>query len=125
MMIDKVFEWLESVLPAGRYQMFEGQWVESAADKDKFYAVVQSSGGMSPLVKMRRPSYRVVLIGPRNKRSEAATLKQDVEVIFNAALDVNSVPCGATIITPIGEPVGPGFTTENRAHIQLDLRVFF
>lgn len=125
MMINKVRDWLASILPADKYTANFGEWVESTADKDKFYLVVSGSGGASPNVKARQPNFHIVLLGPRNKRNEAASLNQDIESIMSAAMDHNSVPCGATIITPIGEPVGPGFTTENRAFMQLDLRVIF
>lgn len=119
-MFDELVSWLEDILP--NYQMSRGMFIDSPALYGSYICSVTASGGAAIDVDVRRPRYRVVLIGPRNGRQYADEVQADAEKIMAATQDPD-VPCGIAIIWAMGEPIGPGYTTENRAHMQLDLQV--
>ena len=120
-MYDALVDWLETILPD--YQMSRGMWVDNPALNDLFICAVQASGGPAIDVDDRRPRYRVILLGPRNGRQHAAQVQADAEAIQAATMA--GQPCGAASIRAMSEPTGPGYTQENRAHMQLDLQITF
>lgn len=121
MLLTDVRDWVMATLPAGYTAQFA--WVESSqpADAVKRYCIVQQMGGSGPVVETRYPRFRVVLLGRRNERGDAQQILADIEGLMQAAMG-DSTPCGAANIRAITEPVGPGFTTENRAWAQVDFQ---
>lgn len=122
-MFDAFVEWLESVLGT-QYQYSRGQWVDSAALAGIWIASVHQNGGPGPDVDDRRQRFRVILLGPRNARQSSVQITEHIESLVQAAMG-DAVPCGAASVRAIGEPAGPGYTTENRAWFSLDLEVLF
>ncbi|MNZ87977.1 hypothetical protein D3C78_1068560 [compost metagenome] len=92
--------------------------------KDTWIASVVRNGGPPAVVDTRRPRFRVILLGPRNGRQHVLTINRNIESLALAAMG-DSVPCGAVSVRALGEPVGPGYTTENRAWYSLDLEILF
>lgn len=123
-MIDAFEQWLIDLPKSQTYQLFVGEWVESNQDANKFYLMYRQDGGSSPFIDVRKPNLGIILVGRRNKRSDAEFLKTDANAIIEAVID-GIAPCGAANITALGEPVGPGFTTEGRAFYQLNLQITF
>ena len=117
-------EWVAAALGQAAYIYAYGMWVETAQTAANSYCVVQSTGGAAPDVEDRRPRYRVILLGRRNERGDSELVLADAELLMQASLG-DSAPCGAANVRAIGEPVGPGFTTENRAWAQVDFEVLF
>ena len=122
-MFEEFADWLKAVL-GDSYEYARGQWVDSTTSDSKFYCSIQGAGGPMPDVDDRRPRYRVILLGPKNGRQHASALQADVEKIMEASLS-GVVPCGAASIRAIGEPSGPGYTTENRAWVSVTFQVTF
>lgn len=122
-MFDDLAEWVQAALREG-YQYSRGMWIDHESLYDSFICAIQSMGGPGPDVDDRRPRYRILLVGPRNGRQHAPQLQQDIETLAQAALG-DSVPCGAASLQALGEPVGPGYTTENRAWYSLDLEAIY
>ena len=120
-MLAEFKDWVESML-ADRYSYTLGQWVESA--QDKRYCVIQPAGGMAPNVEDRRPRFRVLLIGGRNKRQDAMSLIADASILIDETLN-NSAPCRVAGIKALGEVIGPGYTSENRAWVQVDFELVY
>lgn len=123
-MYDAIIEWLVSVLPAGRYKLQQGEWVEQVSDYDQPFVVVQIDGGPPVDVTTRRKDARIILLGPRNVRPYAATVLADLESLVQAALQY-AAPCGAAHIRVMAEPSRPSYTTENRAWSMLDFQIIF
>ena len=119
MLLTDVRDWVMAALPAGYTSKFA--WVEASADAAKRYCVVQQAGGSGPVVETRYPRFRVILLGRRNERADAEQILADIEGLVQAAMG-DSAPCGAASIRAVTEPVGPGFTTENRAWAQVDFQ---
>lgn len=118
-------EWAEAVLGSGYVYSF-GMWLETAEAATQTFCVIQGAGGPDPVVDDRRPRVRVILLGRRNERGDAKKLSIDAGALMQAAThEARTVPCGAANVRAIGEPVGPGFTTENRAWFQVDFEVLF
>lgn len=122
-MYSALVEWLQSILGSS-YQYSRGAYVDSAAIKDLFICVIHGQGGTAIDVDDRRPSYRVILLGPENGRQYAAQIQDDMELIMRATIESDS-PCGAAHIQAINEPVGPAYTIENRPWCAVDLQVTF
>lgn len=116
-------DWLTSVLGEA-YEVSSGQWVDGQDLAETWIAAVVQNGGPPVSVDDRRQRYRVILLGPRNGRQHVSTINQSIESLVQAAMG-DAVPCGAASVRAIGEPVGPGYTTENRAWYSLDLQVLF
>lgn len=124
-MIDAFEQWLIDLPKSQTYQLFVGEWVESNQDADKFYLMYRQDGGPAPGPDIRWSNVGVILVGRRNKRSDAEFLKLDANAIIEAAIAHEVIPKCSVIVNALGEPVGPGFTTEGRAFYQLNLQVIF
>lgn len=101
-----------------------GMWVETSATANTSYCVIQGTGGPAPDVEDRRPRFRVVLLGRRGTPGDSQTVYAAAQALVEAALG-ESAPCGAASVRAITEPVGPAFTTENRAWVQVDFEVLY
>lgn len=123
-MFDEFKAWVEAVLE-GRYKPTQGQWEETTANQADFFCSLHSLGGPSPDVDDRRPRYRVLLLGPRGSRAAVEQTKADIHALADAALSGDLIPCGAASIRALGEPAGPGYTTENRAWWSLDFQITY
>ena len=104
---------------ASGYTLAYGQWAEAAMDDSKMYCVVQASNGPAAQTDVRRPRFRVVLLGRRGQRGDSQKVMTDAEAIVVAALGP-SLPCNSARVG-VDEPSGPGFTTENRAWVSVNL----
>ncbi len=122
MTLTDVRDWVVAALPSGF--SIVPYWVESSFPPDwvKRYCVVQQMGGGGPAVDVRYARYRVVLLGPRNDREDYTQIMAAAEALLQASMG-DSAPCGAANIRAIAEPIGPGFTTENRAWAQVDFEI--
>ncbi|WP_322997954.1 hypothetical protein [Castellaniella sp.] len=118
-MLVEVRDWLATLLTGYTFQY--GAWVESAQDAATRYCVVQAAGGPVAVVDVRRPRFRVILLGRRNHREDAEQVMADAEAVV-AACQGDSLPCHAARVAA-GEPAGPGFTTENRGWASVDIEV--
>lgn len=118
-MLVEVRDWLDTLLTGYTFQY--GAWVESAQDAATRYCVVQAAGGPVAVVDVRRPRFRVILLGRRNRREDAQQVMTNAETIV-AACQGDSLPCHAARVAA-QEPSGPGFTTENRAWASIELEL--
>lgn len=147
-MFDEFYEWLRNQLadmapgvlagsesveagqtnvPAGTVigiQYSRGQWIDNPALDDSYICSIRSAGGPSPDVDDRRPRFQVMLLGPRDGRQFASRISDCMEGLMQRSL-TEPPPCGAASIRAINEPVGPGYTTENRAWYSLDFQLTF
>lgn len=122
-MFEALVDWLTAVLGEA-YEVSSGQLVDGPDLAETWIAAVVQNGGPPVSVDDRRQRYRVILLGPRNGRQHVSTINQNIESLVRAAMG-DAVPCGGASVRAIGEPVGPGYTTENRAWYSLDLQVLF
>lgn len=122
-MLDEMKEWIESIL-ASAFVYAKGQFIDSEAMADKSVCSIRAFGGAAIDVDDRRPRFRIVLFGPRGERSAVSMVQAAAESLVQGSLGATA-PCGAAAVRTIGEPVGPGFTAENRAWFSLDLQVTF
>ena len=123
-MFDAFLAWLKLTIAESDYVYSRGMWVDHKDVFDKSIAAVLQIGGPAPDVDDRRPRYRLILLGPRNRRDQAPQLHAHMEALMQAALG-DSVPCGAASVRAITEPMGAAYTTENRAWYSLDFEVLF
>ncbi|HBO3404126.1 TPA: hypothetical protein L4S50_002371 [Pseudomonas aeruginosa] len=122
---DAFQDWLASILGDG-FQYSRGMWVDHPSLDSAFIAAIQQTGGPPTQVDVRHLRFKVILLGPKGmeSRKRVADVGRSIEAVAQAALG-DSVPCGAASVRAIGEPIGPGYTTENRAWYSLDLEVLY
>lgn len=123
-MYESISQWIMAMLPEGRYEEAQGQWVEDVTDAADRYAVIQIDGGPAIDVETRRKDVRIILLGQRNTRGDAPVVLSDIESLLQAALQY-AAPCGAAHTRVMSEPSRPGYTTEDRAFTMLDLQIIF
>lgn len=123
-MFDAFVAWVKGAAPEPGYVYSRGMWVETPALANIQIAAVHQMGGPSPDVDDRRIRYRVILMGARNDRAAVIAIENDIHALAVLAMG-DALPCGASRVRAIGEPVGPGYTNENRAWYSLDLEVLF
>ena len=122
-MLTEFKEWAQTVLGTS-YTYAMGMWVETTATANTSYCVIQGAGGPTPDVEDRRPRFRVVLLGRRAQPGDSQAVYAAAQALVEASLGA-SAPCGAASVRAITEPVGPAFTTENRAWVQVDFQVLY
>ena len=122
-MITHFKDWAASVIGSS-FTYAYGMWLETQSTVNSRLCVIQATGGPAPDVDDRRPRYRVVVLGRRDKREDAQQLIEVAEALMQATQD-ESAPCGAASVRAIREPVGPAFTAENRAWVQVDFEVLY
>lgn len=129
-MFEAFADWIGLTFPndkqgtQGGYMHWRGPWVDSPALKPRRILVIIPMGGPAPNVEDRRKRFQVIMLGIENNRADSVQVGKDIELLADAALG-NSRPCGAASVRAMGEPTGPGFTTENRAFYMLDFEVIF
>ncbi|WP_082900695.1 phage tail termination protein [Achromobacter insolitus] len=123
-MFEQFKDWVALTIPSHLYTYSRGMWQDSAAVAESWFCALLQMPGPGPDVDDRRPRYRVLLLGPRNGRQHAGDIQAHAEALVQAAMG-EVVPCGAASVRAIGEPVGPGYTTENRPWYSVDFQVLF
>lgn len=122
-MYDEFIDWVSSVI-GPTYTMSRGMWIDSPSAAGLFIASVHGTGGLGVDVDDRRPRFRVVLLGRRETRSDVVSVGNSIQLLVQSAID-GTVPCGAATIRAIGEPIGAGYTEENRPWYSVDFEVVF
>lgn len=120
-MFSELKEWIESLLGT-EYQYSMGPWQETN-DLD-FVCTIIGMGGAGVDMDIRKPRFKIMLLGPRNGRQYASKVLTDIDNLIQLAIDSNP-PCGAATIRAVTEPTGPGYTTENRAWVSVDFQIIY
>ena len=122
-MILELKDWVLAQLPT--YSPAIGEWQDSPATYERFIFAIQAHGG-SPRVDVRYPNFRVLLLGPRNGRDKQLQVFADADKLVAATMAENAIiPCGAANLRALGEPTGPGLTTENRIWVSVPFEIIF
>lgn len=120
-MIDRIILWVDENT-ALAYAFSVGMWIDAPAFFDKNICAIRHAGGSPTVVDDRRQRFQIILLGPRNKRESALALLDDANKLITAAIS-GIVPCAAANIRAMSEVIGPGYTAENRAWVQVDFEV--
>lgn len=123
MMIQMLKDWLAARV-AG-YTFAFAQWQDSPANYGTKFVVIQATGGSATEVDLRRARFRVLFFGQRGERGQSQALMQEAEALIQATLADAGEPCGAARVRAIGEYIGPAFTNEDRAWVQMDFEIYF
>lgn len=122
-MLNDFTDWVERHVQG--YATFIGGFSETGADHTKHVCVVQQVGGAPESMGARRPRFRVFLLGPRNNRGASRKVYDDANALVSASIEHLDLPCKATNVKALVEPVGPNFTKEGRAWAQIDFELIF
>lgn len=121
--IDRLMEWMSPAI-GSRWQMADGGFPDGPKFNDHFMCVVRGTGGPAPDVDDRRPTFRVILLGPTKSRKDKTLVRDACEAIMQLTLG-ESTPCGIAGVKALGEPVGPAYTAEDRAWMSLELQMTY
>lgn len=113
------YDWLRTLPETAGYKISQGAWTEEPGRKIALWAqggrfVGDSAGGLG------YPEVRVVIVGERQTRSDAEVVGNLADVINRAARDAGCVG-NVVRIRPMAGMIGPGYTTENRAWVEISL----
>lgn len=120
-MFEHVLDWLTLVL-GPKYRPSMGQFVDGPELNDSWIAALYGEGGPAPSAGDRHQRFKILLLGPIEGREHASSLSSDAQTLLDAC-DFGVVPCGAANIRAIAEPIGPGYTAENRAWYSMSVEV--
>ncbi len=120
-MFNDLKAWVEELLGTD-YQYSQGAWVET--ESLGFVCCIFGMGGAGVDMDIRRPRFKIMLLGPRGERNQASKLLADIESIIDMSIN-SDPPCGAASIRAITEPTGPGYTEENRAWVSVDFQIIY
>lgn len=109
--------WLETLTGVTAYnaRWSYGPWTEQPG---RIIALYQDGGRR--VDQEDYPIIRVVLVGARDSRPDSVVALELAEHIRDAAAAETCIG-DAVRVTPIGGIVGPGFTAEGRAWVELNL----
>mgnify|MGYP001221498143 CR=1 FL=1 len=114
-LVQQARQWLETLPGVSGFRWSYGPWTEQPG---RIIALWQDGGRQ--VAAEDYPVVRVVLVGYRDTRADAVVMLELAAEIRNAA---NAATCiGDSVrVTPIGGIVGPGFTAEGRAWVEINL----
>lgn len=124
-MYNEIKLWVENILGQD-YEYSKGPWVEkkSSGQYTGLVCAIFAMGGAGVDMDIRKPRFKVMLVGERQKREDVNRLLTDIDNLIQLAMDSNP-PCGAATIRAVTEPTGPGYTTENRAWVSVDFQIIY
>lgn len=108
-------DWIEALPGAAGYRFSLGEWTEQPGR-----VIALWNDGGRRVDAEAYPIVRVVIGGERDTRSDAPIVVALAEEIVEAAAAETCVG-PAVRVTPISGIVGPGYTTEGRAWVELSL----
>lgn len=114
-LIEVAKDWIAALPGAAGYRFSLGEWTEQ---QGRVIALWNDAGRRVDAEDY--PVIRVVIGGNRDTRSDALIVIALAEEIRTAAAAETCVG-PAVRVTPISGIVGPGYTTENRAWVELSL----
>lgn len=123
MEFEDVSAWLK--LHIAGYSHVFAPWIETGQDGLAKYCVLAGDGGLKPIAEDRAKNFTVFLIGPVRSQQASKTLLADSGRIMAAIIAGEVLPCGTATIVALGEPIGPGLTSEGRAWVQINIQVMF
>ena len=116
-LIEMLRAWLQAMPVTAGYGYSLGAWSEDAGT-GKVIALWNDGG--REVVEEDYPVFRIVLVGRRDTRVDAVGLIRLAGEIREAAKAAGCM--GDTVrVKPIGGIVGPGYTAEGRAWVELSL----
>lgn len=122
--LEQVQYWIKRIIDP-KYQPSRGAFVENAANENAFIVAVRQAGGTSiPHVLRRR--YSIVLLGRRNKRSDAADVEKNANLLIHEIIREDRqfpIPCGAAGITLQADAAGADYTDTDRAYYNLTIQL--
>lgn len=116
--LSDVTDFVKAMLPD--YQISSGPWVDTPQNATQHIAAVYMISGTSRNMETVQ-RFRIILLGPKNMRGAFRKVGDDADKFVQAYND-GARPCGVSGMTISSTPVGPGFTTEDRAWYQIDIQ---
>lgn len=122
--IEQVQEWIAAVI-GPRYTPSRGSFLEIPETAGLFISGVTQAGGRStPHILYR--NFRIVLIGRRSKRSDAAQVEIDADLLIKEITRPDrqhDIPCGAGGMRLVADAAGVQYTTTDRAYYNLTIEL--
>lgn len=115
-LLEQTRDWLQSLAATAGFAYSLGAWTEQPGRR-----ICLWQDGGSRMAEEDYPVVRLLLVGERKTESDALPLLQVAEAIRTAAANTTCVGSAARV-TPIGGIVGPGYTTEGRAQVEINLQ---
>lgn len=120
--IDAVYQWLQEEPELAALRYYRGMWQDEVSNQNERLCCITVSGGRTALVDTDYSTVDVWLLGRTNDEAELLPLEALAYGIRERLKDDYRV-CGVVQLRLLGQPVGPGFTEENRVWWRVTLEV--
>lgn len=123
--VEAVKEWLEADPAWSSYgfELFQGIWRDSTANANKRLCVLTSTGGRtSNELDVFYDSVRVILLGPQKGNADTNPLRA-ITYGLRDRLKTDYQNCEVSLFRMQGNPIGPGYTTEERPWFEINLQL--
>lgn len=123
--VEAVKEWLQSdPLWAGYgFQFAQGKWVDTVASATQRICYLTAMGSqVSSEPSVFYDSVRITLLGPQKGGAQMKEIR-DIAYAIRQRTVTDWRNCDVARFQVQGGPVGPGFTTEDRPWMELNLRL--
>lgn len=115
-LLEQTRDWLQGLAATAGFAYSLGAWTEQPGRR-----ICLWQDGGNRVAEEDYPVVRLLLVGERKTESDGWDLLKAAEAIRAAAADTTCVGSAARV-TPIGGIVGPGYTTEGRAQVEINLQ---
>lgn len=123
--LESFVEWLEAVPAVSGYTLSRGMWQDDESAYQTRFIALMAGAGRAPGIIERYPVVRVLVLGKRGERNVAgavAELEAFANSLIEQAAAVPYTECLAQV-RPIGDIMGPGYTTEDRPWYELNFQL--
>lgn len=119
------YQWLQGYASLAGYQVSRGAFVESDANADQRFIVLQSMGGRRPGIIERYPFIRMLVLGSRYERQVSGGIVE-LEDFASGLIDYANENFKTDCFTQLraaSDIIGPGFTAEDRPWYELNFEI--
>lgn len=116
--------WVDEYV-SGYDKTYFNVWREPPSEAKNTVMLIQDAGGARPYGDVTFPIIRLFLFGKTDDAGYNGKIYTDQSILERAAMEIKTLPCGATGVKIVARPTSPGLTKEERAWTQIDFQLIF
>lgn len=120
--IEAVYQWLQEDPDLAPLRYYRGMWQDDVSNSTERLCCITVSGGRVGATDTDYSTVDVWLLGATNDEAELLPI-ENLAYQIRDRLKADWRVCGVVQLKLLGQPVGPGFTEENRVWWRVTLEV--
>lgn len=120
--IEAVYQWMQEDSRLAALRFYRGMWQDDVSNATERLCCIAVSGGRTPVIDTDYSTVDVWLLGASNNEAELLPI-EELAYGIRDRLKADWRVCGVIQLKLLGQPVGPGFTDENRVWWRVTLEV--